>query len=279
MPAWIVPAVTAAAGLIGQGIAKGKDARQIVQQGKLNEQQIEANTKMLAIQNNAAYEMWEKTGYGGQKEQMMKAGINPALMYGMGGGGGQSMGTQAASVGATKAQGRTGNESEQAVAMGMQLIAQTELLKAQKDNVEADTRNKNASALDQGASAEGKQYDNIIKELLTNRDKDGNLIQDPEHDKNRVLFQHSVQDLEKTIAEKLYRIDENKRQDLMNSASLTKVREEISLMKKQGKTQEEMANNLYKDGVIKDFEIEWAKSGLTRESLTKFIQLLILKAL
>ena len=37
-----------------------------------------------------AKDMWEYTGYGNQKKQMEEAGLNPGLMYGQGGGGGQS---------------------------------------------------------------------------------------------------------------------------------------------------------------------------------------------
>lgn len=220
MPAWVIPAVTAAANLIGQGIAKGKDKRQIIQQGKLNEQQIEANTKMLGIQNNAALEMWEKTGYGAQKDQMKRADINPALLYGMSGGGGQSTGTGDASVNAPKAQGRTGREGEEATALGMQMIAQTELLKAQKENIEADTHNKRAEAgYTEGAKTHNTEtntklqraqevktqeekdsiaYDNIIKDLVVNRDEKGNLV---EEDGQRLAYKQKAAEYLKTTLE------------------------------------------------------------------------------
>lgn len=146
MPAWVIPAISAAAGLIGQGIAAGKDKRQLKQQGKLNDQQIEANDRMLGIQNKHALQMWKDTNYDAQKGEMMKAELNPALMYGMGGGGGTTTSTPSANVSATKAQGRTGRESEEATALAMQIISQTELLKAQKENVQADTKNKLAQA-------------------------------------------------------------------------------------------------------------------------------------
>ena len=49
--------------------------------------------------NNAQYEMWRKTNYPAQVGMMNKAGLNPALMYGLGGG----AGTTAGSVGAGSA--------------------------------------------------------------------------------------------------------------------------------------------------------------------------------
>ena len=39
-------------------------------------------------------DMWNKTNYGAQLEHMKDAGLNPALMYGMGGGGGATTGSQ-----------------------------------------------------------------------------------------------------------------------------------------------------------------------------------------
>lgn len=107
---------------------KRQDKRQISQQEKLNE--LNSKTQM---------EMWNKTGYGAQKNQMEEAGINPALMYGMGGGGGQSVGGGAAqaATGAANTQASTG--------MGMS-IAQMGMMAAQKANIEADTKKKEVEA-------------------------------------------------------------------------------------------------------------------------------------
>ena len=44
-------------------------------------------------------DMWNKTNYGAQLEHMKKAGLNPALMYGMSGGGGTTAGSQGGGVG------------------------------------------------------------------------------------------------------------------------------------------------------------------------------------
>ena len=37
---------------------------------------------------------WNQTGYPAQMKMMKEAGLNPSLMYGMSGGGGQSVGSQ-----------------------------------------------------------------------------------------------------------------------------------------------------------------------------------------
>lgn len=139
MPAWVAPAVTAAANIIGMGIAKGKDRRQLVQQGKLQDLQIAGNKEMMDYQNQKQMEMWEKTGYGAQMKQLKDAGLNPGLLYGMGGGGGQSTGNASASVTGGQAAQGSGNEVETMMGMGIQAATQLQLLKAQKENIEADT--------------------------------------------------------------------------------------------------------------------------------------------
>ena len=49
-------------------------------------------TTKISIQKHQL-EMWEKTNYPAQVAQMRKAGLNPALMYGQAGAGGQLGGT------------------------------------------------------------------------------------------------------------------------------------------------------------------------------------------
>lgn len=267
MPAWLIPAVTAAASLIGQGIARGKDKRQLIQQEKLGQIQMDQNKQMMDYGQGLQMKTWEETGYGAQKDQMNRAGINPGLMYGMGGGGGQTVGSNAASsVAGAQAPSGTGRESEDFAGMGMQMMAQMKLLEAQRQNIDADTANKKIDTLDKAESKTGKEYDNIIKDLMVNTDKDGNNVE-PGHDNDRLALQKEIAGIDKTKSEAL-----------MNSEGIKKIQQDIELMKKQGKTQEEMAANLNKEGQLKQIEIEWAKAGLTRESLTKFIQVLILKA-
>ena len=94
---------------------------------------------MLADYNAAKQlEMWKATNYPAQVEQMKLAGLNPALAYGMGGGGGVT-----ANVATGKTSGGQapsgGGEILAAQAMGLQLRMQ----EAQIKNIEADTNLKN----------------------------------------------------------------------------------------------------------------------------------------
>lgn len=146
----------AAAGAAQGGIALGLQRlginydyrKQREQQDKLMQMQLGYEDRLMAIQNKRQLEMWEATGYGAQKDQMKRAGINPALMYGMGGGGGQTVGGSMPSVNA----GTAGDPNTRgALGMGLMQGAQLALLNAQKENIEADTANKQASSKNLGA--------------------------------------------------------------------------------------------------------------------------------
>lgn len=128
----------AASGGLGLLFQKHNDKRQLEQQRKLQDLQISGQKELTDYSYDKQYSMWEKTNYGAQKEQLIKAGLNPGLLYGMSGGGGTTTGT-AGNTGTSGGQAPTGGrEVQDAIGMGMQL----QLLKAQKENIEADTKNK-----------------------------------------------------------------------------------------------------------------------------------------
>lgn len=118
------------------------DNRQIRQQKKLQRQQIEGQKEMGEFNKELAMQMWRDTNYSAQMEEMKKAGINPGLMYGSAGSGGTTQ-TQAGSVSGANAPVGGGEIN---TGMGMQLGMQMAMMKAQKENIEADTANKKADA-------------------------------------------------------------------------------------------------------------------------------------
>ncbi len=76
------------------GNQKGLNEQQYGHQKGLNSQQV-ANQKMLNEQGKKLQmEMWKETNYPAQMKMMEEAGLNPALMYGMSGGGGTTTGSQ-----------------------------------------------------------------------------------------------------------------------------------------------------------------------------------------
>lgn len=131
--------LTAAALGIGSSVAQG--AANLVFGGMAQKQQLAGRQKSL----NQDYDYWLKTNYEAQKGQMKKAGLNPGLMYGMGGGGG--------------GQSASGAMPEAASNRGMDIAqnAQLALMKAQKENIEADTENKRKDAGKKSAETPGAE--------------------------------------------------------------------------------------------------------------------------
>ena len=123
-------AVDAGLGLLLQS---HNDRRQLRQQEKLNQQSLAFNQKLYDYQNSKQLEFWQKTNYPAQVEQLKKAGLNPALLYGSGGSGGAITGGGIGNAAPTGAPAGGGE------IMGMQLMqAQRKLIEAQTKKTEAD---------------------------------------------------------------------------------------------------------------------------------------------
>lgn len=117
--------------------AQMKTARQ------MQDLQMKGDKEMTDFNMKKQLEMWEATGYGAQVDQMKRAGINPALLYGMGSGGGQTANVSQGNVSGQSAQPPQPTHGTEG--MGL-MIGQMGLLQAQKENIEADTANKKAQA-------------------------------------------------------------------------------------------------------------------------------------
>lgn len=149
---WSSVATGGATQIVGQalGLATGgiQDARQRKQTQKLTDIQSEANRKQADYSHKLALDMWDKTNYDAQTKQMQKAGLNVGLMYGGGGAGG---GTTANTGQAGSVSGASATDPTSASGMGMQMGAQLALIKAQKDNLDANTEKTKAETTESGA--------------------------------------------------------------------------------------------------------------------------------
>lgn len=162
---WMQAAAGAAQGGLALGLQRlglGYDYRkQFKQTQKLQELQLANESRLMDIQNQKQYEMWLKTNYGAQKEQMKLAGLNPGLMYGMGGGGGSTVGGGMPSPPGAMAQDPN---TRAATGMGLMQGAQIALIQAQKENIEADTKNKLAEVPVKDATVPNIKQDTLNKE-------------------------------------------------------------------------------------------------------------------
>lgn len=119
-----------------QALAIGADHRQYKLQKKLNLQANELSKEQTDYNMTKQMELWEKTNYDAQKAQMKKAGLNPALMYGMGGSGGATTAVATGHASGGSAQGT----STQMRGMDIASLAQLKLLEAQENKINEEAR-------------------------------------------------------------------------------------------------------------------------------------------
>lgn len=254
----------------GSGMLMGEwnDRRQRRQQEDLQNIQLRGNEIALKQQARKELEMWKATSYPAQIKMMKEAGINPALMYGMGGGGGTTVGGGGAGVsGGTAPSG--GGEMMGVMGIGLQAKAQTELLKAQKENIEAQTANLGAET----------KYTGGAKTENTNQDTNLKLGQTWETNLRAALteyMQMADENGNRNVGmEGSMAVKEKKLELVMKSETIRKVGQDITLMKAKGLTEGQVYENLKKDGQLKDTEIEWNALDLQGDNAGKFLTNLI----
>ena len=162
---------TAADGLLGMGLgmltAGWQDKRQLKQQQKLQDMQIAAQKDMAQFNQGLALDMWKKTGPTGQKEQLKAAGLNPALMYGMGGGTGGQAQVSSGNVSGGNAAGSAGEIQAmmQLVLQNKMTESQIEVNKAQARNIEANTaKTQGVDTTEAETRVINNQLESIIKQ-------------------------------------------------------------------------------------------------------------------
>lgn len=155
-------------GMLGGAVLGGQqDKRNYDQANRIGRLNNVLGMEMGNYNYGKQLEMWKATGPVGQMEQLKKAGLNAALMYGKSGPGG--MLAAPATAGHTSAQ--TGDYSRE-IGMGMQLA--TGLQQAQIENLNADTEKKKADAKKTaGVDTEQTTWQNKILEIENNFRKDG----------------------------------------------------------------------------------------------------------
>lgn len=189
------------AGTIGSGISKGVgkllgidgDKDQLEQQEKLTAIQEASNLRQLEASYAKQQEMYDytynKTTPLAQRKNLEDAGMNPALMYGIGGGTQGQTGAGGTSSSGGSADGsasrKQANIAEQGMGIQMAMLeSQIDLNKAQAEDLRAGARNKEAGTttieeqreiLTENLRQSGiaQWFENILTEHKANPNKEG----------------------------------------------------------------------------------------------------------
>lgn len=162
---------TAATSALGIGLGQIGRNQQMKDQNELMNNQMNNQMQLNKQMQDIQMQNWEKTNYSAQMEQMKKAGLNPALMYGQGGAGGQLAG---GSGGGASGGNAPVNTLSQGMAVGLQAgqqMANIELMKAQAEKLRADTEKTRGVDTQEatqrigtgGSQQKGIELDNALK--------------------------------------------------------------------------------------------------------------------
>lgn len=234
--------------MLGQAFGKMNDDRQYEQQERLTALGIKAGKEMADYNMNQQFDMWNRTNAKAQVEHLKKAGLNPALLYGGGGGGGATTGSASGSVastGSASGSAERTNATVGATGMGLQLQSQLALQKAQKENIEADTANKQAGAEKTGVETEIGKTESEIKTAT----KDSTI-------------QQAIENANKTMSEASIKANEGTISDMTMKEQLRSVQEGVlkQILENEGQTTENRKKQA--EATIKQFEAENAKQGI-----------------
>ena len=226
---------------LGQGLQSINSQRQQDYNKETMALQFGYNCMMQQQGQNNNKEMWDYTNYENQRKHMEAAGLNPALMYGQGGGGGAS--TSGAQGNATSAVG--GNEVQSgAASTGMalqmaQLQSQIEVTQAQANKLNADAEK--TKGVDTKLSEAEIQYKHSLQALTENQAAGASW----DYSKNQALIENLVANtklLNAQTNESNVSADVKKKEiinrTLETMQGINESKERILLMRSQGKLNE-----------------------------------------
>ena len=202
---------------------------------------------------------------------MKKAGLNPALLYKGAGSGGATTNS-----GPSAPQGDT-NVGAVDLGSALKTGMEIQLLKAQKENIEADTRKKEEEAYNTWENSYSKKLENKINVLLmggwtTGEGKSVEYHLPNDQDiTNSVRFKTKVEELNMSLMQNNKTQNEIDNANALIDKTVKKLEEEITLLHNKGLSEDQILENLKKDGKIKDAEIKWNEVGLKTGDLKYFL--------
>ena len=163
---------TAAGSIFGSLMGNKMQQDQFGNQLTLMKKQHEYNEASANAAQARAYEMWEKTNYAAQIEQMKKAGLSPALMYGQAGAGGGTV-SGAQGQGTSQPTDRSIEMKLKGQEMGLQLANLASQIKLNESQA-----NKNNAEANKTAGVDTELAKTSIENLIsqTKNEKDRNIL-------------------------------------------------------------------------------------------------------
>lgn len=240
MSAWGA-AIGAASSIGGFGLGfigmKRREKRNDARQRALMDHQQKGQMALNEHGQKLGIDTWKKTGVVGQMEQMQKAGVNPGLMYGQGGAGGA---TTNSGSGGSQAGGQAMEQRHMDVnvSQGLQVGANLALLKAQKENIEADTQLKREQAPESRERGIKGYLENAETRNMRSAPTDEKITSDrsAHYDQEGTIHSGSKTDSlnQSTVirADEEWKNMEASRQKMISEEVLTRVNSELSRSKK-----------------------------------------------
>lgn len=159
-------------GWLGIG-EKRQDQRQLDQQDKLNRQNQRIGEENANADQARALQLWKDTNYTAKLAEATKAGVSKAAAIGGAAGSTGGAGTVSAPTSSAADAASTTNARTASIQGGLNAAAQLNLMKAQADNLKADTADKLANLPVKGNAAQGgeqdvitKKFDNEVRKLV-----------------------------------------------------------------------------------------------------------------
>lgn len=290
---WAIAPIMAGMAIASAGAGIAKDLTADRRNRKAMNMQIDGSKQMAEFNRQQQMKLWEDTNYSAQMEQMRKAGLNPGLMYEMGGPGGQT-GALGGTVSAPDMEGYGGG-TQGGIAQAMGMMMQ----KAQIENINADTLVKKKDAGIKGNEEESGGIDLEIKKRLgvealerkaqiemqsANSTEMKNIreinawMDEAFSDSDAMNEDGSIEIRSDKFG--AYATGQNSMARKLIRAGIEKTIEELNNLKKTGSNLDKQGQIMNAEKIIKDFEAgltDVGLNGVSGQILTKLLHIIFSK--
>lgn len=227
---------------LNAAMSSGAANEQWGNQLKLMEIQNRYNEQMAKNNQQRNKDLWDYTNYENQKKHMKAAGLNPALIYGMGGGGGISA-NGAQGQGVTQPTDRSVEMGLKQQGLGLQLASiasQVELNKSQAEKNKAEAEK--ISGVD--TRAQEATIDNLIAQTSNEKVRKGLIL-------GQIRVADAEEELKRNTADWTKDKADETRWNIKNlQKGIDKLAEEINGMKLDNELKEKTIDNKVKESSL-----------------------------